>query len=115
MSDIDPQDEARGSGPTLTHSQSVKRLEEVFARMEELGEADELSPGDRVVSSGDGGLYPPDLLIGQIFVAADGRQRVRLAADNRRLEFVRVLRDLARQFQFDAMKEIIRKMRDAAR
>jgi len=25
-------------------------------------------------------------------------------------EFVRVLRDLARQFQFDAMKEILRKM-----
>ncbi len=30
-------------------------------------------------------------------------------------EFVRVLRDLARQFQFDAMKEILRKMRDAPR
>jgi CheY-like chemotaxis protein len=30
-------------------------------------------------------------------------------------EFVRVLRDLARQFQFDAMKEILRKMNDAAR
>ncbi len=30
-------------------------------------------------------------------------------------EFVRVLRDLARQFQFDAMKEILRKMRDVAR
>ncbi len=30
-------------------------------------------------------------------------------------EFVRVLRDLARQFQFDAMKEIIRKTRDAQR
>ncbi|HJV93260.1 MAG TPA: response regulator, partial [Azonexus sp.] len=28
-------------------------------------------------------------------------------------EFVRVLRDLARQFQFDPMKEILRKMRDA--
>jgi len=28
-------------------------------------------------------------------------------------EFVRLLRDLARQFQFDAMKEILRKMRDA--
>ena len=28
-------------------------------------------------------------------------------------EFVRVLRDLARQFQFDAMKEILRKMRHA--
>ena len=30
-------------------------------------------------------------------------------------EFVRVLRDLARQFQFDAMKELLRKMRDANR
>lgn len=30
-------------------------------------------------------------------------------------EFVRVLRDLARQFQFDAMKEILRKTRDAER
>ena len=30
-------------------------------------------------------------------------------------EFVRVLRDLARQFQFDAMKELLRKMRDATR
>ncbi len=61
--------------------------------LEFLDQADELTPGDRVVSSGDGGLYPPDLLIGQIVVAADGRQRVRLAADNRRLEFVRVLRN----------------------
>jgi signal transduction histidine kinase/purine-cytosine permease-like protein/ActR/RegA family two-component response regulator len=30
-------------------------------------------------------------------------------------EFVRVLRDLARQFQLDAMKELLRKMRDASR
>jgi DNA-binding NarL/FixJ family response regulator len=29
-------------------------------------------------------------------------------------EFVRVLRDLARQFQFDAMKEVLRKSRNAA-
>jgi len=28
-------------------------------------------------------------------------------------EFVRVLRDLARQFQFDAMKELLRKLRNA--
>ena len=61
--------------------------------LEFLDQADELSPGDRVVSSGDGGLYPPDLLIGQVVLAPDGRQRVRLAADNRRLEFVRVLRN----------------------
>ncbi len=30
-------------------------------------------------------------------------------------EFVRILRDLARQFQFDAMKELLRKMRNADR
>ncbi|MBS1129669.1 MAG: Response regulator receiver:ATP-binding region, ATPase-like:Histidine kinase N-terminal [Proteobacteria bacterium] len=35
--------------------------------------------------------------------------------DARHGEFVRVLRNLARQFQFDAMKEILRKMRDATR
>jgi len=34
--------------------------------------------------------------------------------DPRHGEFVRVLRDLARQFQFDAMKEILRKMRHAS-
>jgi signal transduction histidine kinase/purine-cytosine permease-like protein/ActR/RegA family two-component response regulator len=35
--------------------------------------------------------------------------------DARHAEFVRVLREQARQFQFDAMKEILRKMRDAER
>ena len=54
--------------------------------------ADELRAGDRVVSSGDGGLYPPDILIGRVLVGADGRQRVLLAADYRRLDFVRVVR-----------------------
>ena len=34
--------------------------------------------------------------------------------DTKHSEFVRVLRDLARQFQFDAMKELLRKMTDAA-
>jgi len=34
--------------------------------------------------------------------------------DTAHAEFVRVLRDLARQFQFDAMKEILRKVRDAS-
>lgn len=60
--------------------------------LEFVDQADEINPGDRVVTSGDGGLYPPDLLIGQVVVTGDGRQRVRLAADTRRLEFVRVLR-----------------------
>ena len=57
-----------------------------------IDQSDELKPGDRVVSSGDGGLYPADVLIGQVFVGADGRQRVRPAADFRLLDFVRVVR-----------------------
>ena len=53
---------------------------------------DEVRPGDRVVSSGEGGLYPADIVIGRVVVGQDGRQRVRLAADARRLDFVRIVR-----------------------
>ena len=60
--------------------------------LEFIDQTDELRPGDRVVSSGDGGLYPPDILIGQVVIGPDGRRRVRLAADYRRLDFVRVVR-----------------------
>jgi rod shape-determining protein MreC len=60
--------------------------------LEFIDQADEVRPGDRVVTSGEGGLYPPDILIGQVYVATDGRQRVRLAADYRQLDFVRVVR-----------------------
>ncbi len=49
-------------------------------------------PGDRVISSGDGGVFPADLLVGQVALDTDGRLRVRLAADYQRLEFLRVLR-----------------------
>ena len=49
-------------------------------------------PGDRVITSGDGGLFPPGLLVGQAVQASDRRMRVRLAADYGRLEFLRVLR-----------------------
>ncbi len=48
--------------------------------------------GDRVISSGDGGVFPAGLLIGQVAVDPGGRLRVRLAADYERLEFLRVLR-----------------------
>lgn len=54
--------------------------------------ADEISAGDRVVSTGAGGLYPADLLIGRVVTDGDGRLRVRPAADYRQLDFVRVLR-----------------------
>ena len=52
-------------------------------------------PGDRVVSSGDGQVFPPGLLVGQVALGPDQRLRVRLAADYERLEFLRVLRSHA--------------------
>tara|TARA_R110000765_G_scaffold258266_1_gene358533 strand:+ start:4760 stop:5623 length:864 start_codon:yes stop_codon:yes gene_type:complete len=53
---------------------------------------DLVRPGDRVISSGDGGVFPAGVLIGQIAADPGGRLRVRLAADFERLEFLRVLR-----------------------
>lgn len=53
---------------------------------------DEVRPGDQVVTSGDGGLFPADLLVGRVAEGTDGRLRLSLAADYARLEFVRVLR-----------------------
>lgn len=52
----------------------------------------QVRPGDRVVTSGDGGLFPPDLLVGQVAQGPDRRLRLRLSADYERLEFLRVLR-----------------------
>lgn len=54
---------------------------------------DQVRPGDRVVSSGDGDVFPAGLLIGQIAADPAGRLRVRLAADFERLEFLRVVRN----------------------
>ncbi|MEY8827440.1 rod shape-determining protein MreC [Sedimentitalea sp. XS_ASV28] len=57
-----------------------------------LENTDLVRPGDRVISSGDGGVFPAGLLIGQVAADPSGRLRVRLAADYERLEFLRVLR-----------------------
>lgn len=53
---------------------------------------DLIQPGDRIVTSGDGGVFPPDLLVGQAVLTSDNRFRVRLAADYKRLEFMRIIR-----------------------
>jgi rod shape-determining protein MreC len=53
---------------------------------------EQVRPGDRLISSGDGGIFPPGLLIGQVAQDPRGRLRVRLVADYSRLEFLRVLR-----------------------
>ena len=53
---------------------------------------EQVRPGDRVVSSGDGGVFPSGLLVGQVVLGTDDRLRLRLSADYERLEFLRVLR-----------------------
>ncbi|MHA6344968.1 rod shape-determining protein MreC [Roseivivax sp. CAU 1761] len=58
-----------------------------------LEDPDMVRAGDRIVTSGDGDVFPPGLLIGQVAQSPGGRLRVRLAADYERLEFLRVLRD----------------------
>lgn len=55
--------------------------------------ADLVRAGDRIVTSGNGGVLPPGLLIGQLVVDPNGRLRARLSADYERLEYLRVLRD----------------------
>jgi rod shape-determining protein MreC len=61
-------------------------------RVDFLENPDLVRPGDRVITSGDGGVFPAGLLVGQIAADPKGRLRVRLSADFGRLEFLRVLR-----------------------
>ena len=51
-----------------------------------------VSPGDPIVTSGHGGLFPPGLPIGVVGSVADGAVRVNPLVDWHRLEFVRVVR-----------------------
>lgn len=60
--------------------------------LEFLETPEQVRPGDRVVSSGDGGVFPAGILVGQVAQSPDNRLRVLLAADYNRLEFLRVLR-----------------------
>jgi HK97 family phage major capsid protein len=46
-SEDDNEEERTSKGPTLTHSQSVKRLDEIHARMEELAELDDLNDDEQ--------------------------------------------------------------------
>jgi rod shape-determining protein MreC len=60
--------------------------------LEFLEKPDLVRPGDQVITSGDGKVFPAGLLVGTVAQSTDRRLRVRLAADYERLEFLRVLR-----------------------
>jgi rod shape-determining protein MreC len=47
--------------------------------------------GDRVVTSGHGGVFPPGLQVGQIFSSSDGVMRVKPNVSFYQLEFVRLI------------------------
>lgn len=63
-----------------------------FPPIEFLVNPELVRPGDRVLSSGDGGVFPTGLPVGEVMETRDGRLRVRLKADYEQLDFVRVLR-----------------------
>jgi len=60
--------------------------------LEFLESDDEVAPGNLVRTSGDGGVFPPNLAVGRVLALPGGGWRVALAADYARLEFVRLLR-----------------------
>ncbi len=60
--------------------------------VEFLEKPEQVRPGDRVITSGDGGVFPAGLLVGQVAKDTDRRLRVQLTADYERLDFLRVLR-----------------------
>jgi len=61
-------------------------------KLEFLDSADLVHPGDLVETSGDGGVFPPNLPVGQVIAGPGGKLRAALQADYARLEFVRLLR-----------------------
>ncbi len=64
----------------------------LFPVIEFLETPELVHPGDRVVSSGDGKVFPPGVLAGQVVLGRGGRYLVKLSADYQRLEFLQVLR-----------------------
>ena len=79
-------------------------------KLEYLRGRDPVRQGDRVLTSGDGGVLPRGLPVGTAVKGLDGRWRVVLASDTAPIDFVRVLLfqdfsqlDEARQAELDKM------------
>lgn len=71
-----------------------------WPRLAYLPAAAAVTTGDRVVTSGHGGLMPPGLPVGVVVSTSDGFLRVKTFADKDRLDFVRVL-----QYEFPTQVE----------
>ena len=61
-------------------------------KLDFLDATEALRPGDLVETTGDGGVFPPDLPVGRVIAIPSQEWRVGLNADLLRLEFVRLLR-----------------------
>lgn len=68
-----------------------------FPLIEFLETPAEINPGDQIFSSGDGRVFPPDILVGHIIQSRSKRYLVQLSVDYQRLEFLRVLRSVPRE------------------
>ena len=62
--------------------------------IEFLEKPEQVKPGDQIITSGDGKVFPAGLLVGQVAKGVDKRLRAQLAADYERLDFLRILRNL---------------------
>ena len=78
----------------------------VAPRIAFLSETEGVSLGDQIVTSGEGGVFPPDLDVGVVAALGERVARARLAADYQRLEFVRILR-WKREAPLDAPSALI--------
>lgn len=59
-----------------------------FPRLEYVGRAPDIQPGDRIVSSGDDGILPRGLPVGEAVATRQGGWRVRLYSDQAPVDFV---------------------------
>jgi len=59
-----------------------------FPRLEYLGRNPDIEPGDRIVSSGDDGILPRGLPVGEAVPTRDGGWRVELYSDQAPIDFV---------------------------
>ena len=56
-----------------------------------LGVASAVAPGDRIVTSGDAGAFPPGLPVGRVVVAEESNTLVEPYFSRERLQFVDIL------------------------